>query len=109
MLHQSKTDGVHTRPGTCTLGQLYLLKEYIFIFGWLDKVDLHGPGRILLASYCTSRFHLTKRLLVLRTASSGPIIPIRVRRYLRWLGLIPASLGSFRGATARRWDFLAQI
>lgn len=30
------------------LDQLYLLKESIFIFGWLDKLDLHGPGEYLL-------------------------------------------------------------
>jgi hypothetical protein len=40
-------------PGTCALGQLYLLSEYVFVSGWLDKVDLHGPGLILMAPYCT--------------------------------------------------------
>jgi hypothetical protein len=31
-----------TRPRTCAFGQLYQLKERIFVSGWLDKV---GPAR----------------------------------------------------------------
>lgn len=35
------------RPGTFTLSQSYLLKECIFVLGWLEKVDLHDSGEYL--------------------------------------------------------------